>query len=70
MVRHLFDKIGVSGVANEKCGRSAQYRRHRLIVRYGLDANLFDRSDEIAAAPRRPCIRTGCPDLPEGFEAL
>jgi hypothetical protein len=38
----------------EKCGRSGQYRVDRLIVRYGIDAKLFEWSDEIAAdCPRK-----------------
>jgi hypothetical protein len=32
---------------------SAQYRVDRLIMRYGIDAKLFQWSDEITAAPRK-----------------
>jgi hypothetical protein len=55
----------------DKCGRSGQYRLDRLIMRYGIDAKLFDWSDEITADfPRKHSgnlyDRCGarCPDLP------
>jgi hypothetical protein len=32
-----------------KCGRARSYRLDRLIERYGIDAKLFDRSDQLTA---------------------
>jgi hypothetical protein len=38
----------------DKCGRRDRYRLDRLIARYGIDAKLFDWSDEITAdCPRK-----------------
>jgi hypothetical protein len=38
----------------DKCGRAGNYRLARLIAKYGLDAKLFDWSDEITAdCPRK-----------------
>jgi hypothetical protein len=37
-----------------KCGRSGEYRVDRLIMRYGIDAKLFEWSNEITAdCPRK-----------------
>jgi hypothetical protein len=36
-------------VERDKCGRWGRYHLHRLIERYGIDAKLFDWSDEIMA---------------------
>jgi hypothetical protein len=54
----------------DKCGRSGQYRVDRVIVRYGIDAKLFDWSDEITADRQRKQARSlndqcgaRCPDL-------
>jgi hypothetical protein len=33
----------------DKCGRAGRYRVDRLIKRYGIDAKLFDGTDEITA---------------------
>ena len=35
-------KLAVLRVTCDKCGRSGQYRVDRLIMRYGIDAKLFD----------------------------
>jgi hypothetical protein len=54
----------------DKCGRSGQYRVDRLIMRYGIDAKLFDWSEEITADCQRKQARNlndqcsaRCPDL-------
>ena len=47
--RDLVGKLIVLRIECEKCGRSGQYRLDRLIMRYGIDAKLFDWSDEITA---------------------
>ena len=46
--RDLVGKLGVLRIECDKCGRRGQYRLHRLIAAYGLDAKLFDWSDEIS----------------------
>jgi hypothetical protein len=52
--RDLVGKLDVLNVECEKCGRRGRYHLHRLIERYGIDAKLFDWSDEITAdCPRR-----------------
>ena len=47
--RDIVGKLTVLRITCDKCGRSGQYRVDRLIVRYGIDAKLFDWSDEITA---------------------
>jgi len=47
--RDLVGKLGVLKVEWDKCGRRGRYMLARLIARYGLDAKLFDWSDEITA---------------------
>jgi len=42
----------------EKCSRSGQYRLDRLIMRYGIDAKLFDWFDEDTADCRRKQAKT------------
>jgi hypothetical protein len=37
----------------EKCGRSGQYRKQKLIERYGADMRLPDLREEIAQCERR-----------------
>jgi hypothetical protein len=56
----------------DKCGRRGRYHLHRLIERYGIDANFFDGSDEIMAdCPRKQARNLNdqggarCPDLPK-----
>jgi transcription elongation factor Elf1 len=63
-------KLAVLRITCDKCGRSRQYRVDRLIVRYGIDAKLFDWSDEITAdCPRKQARNLNdqsgaqCPDL-------
>jgi hypothetical protein len=52
--RDIAGKLAVLCVTCDKCGRSGQYRVDRLIARYGIDAKLFDWSDEITAdCPRK-----------------
>jgi hypothetical protein len=40
--RDLVGKLTVLRITCDKCGRSRQYRLERLIMRYGIDAKLFD----------------------------
>ena len=47
--RDIVRKLTVLRITCDKCGRSGQYRVDRLIMRYGIDAKLFDWSDEITA---------------------
>jgi hypothetical protein len=35
-------KLDVLNVECDKCGRRGRYHLHRLIERYGIDAELFD----------------------------
>jgi hypothetical protein len=59
-------------VTCDKCARRGQYRVDRLIERYGIDAKLFDWSDEITAdcsckpsvIPYDQC-GARCPDMPK-----
>jgi len=52
--RDIVGKLTVLRITCDKCGRSGQYRVDRLILRYGIDAKLFDWSDEITAdCPRK-----------------
>jgi hypothetical protein len=68
--RNIVGKLTVLHITCDKCGRSGQYRVDRLIMRYGIDAKLFDWSDEITAdCPRGhaknlndQCVAR-CPDL-------
>jgi len=68
--RDIVGKLTVLRITCDKCGRSGQYRVDRLITRYGIDAKLFDWSDEITAdCPRRQAKNLNdqcgarCPDL-------
>ena len=70
--RDLVGKLQVLRFECEKCGRSGQYRLDRLIMRYGIDAKLFEWSDEITAdCPRKQANNLNdacgarCPDLPK-----
>jgi hypothetical protein len=54
----------------DKCDRSGQYRVYRLVQRYGIDAKLFEWSDEITAEYMRSKnlydqCDVRCPDLPK-----
>jgi len=66
--RDISGKLAVLRVTCDKCGRSGQYRVDQLIMRYGIDAKLFDWEPE-ADCPRKvarnehdPC-GARCPDL-------
>jgi hypothetical protein len=70
--RDMVGKLDVLNVECEKCGRKGRYHVHRLIERYGIDAKLFDWSDEITAdCPRKQARNLNdqcgarCPDLPK-----
>jgi hypothetical protein len=70
--RDIVGKLTVLRITCDKCGRSGQYRVDRLILRYGIDAKLFDWSDEITAdCPRKQANNLNdtcgapCPDLPK-----
>jgi hypothetical protein len=61
----------VLNVECNKCGRFGRYHLDRLIERYGIDAKLFEWSDEITAdCPRKiakdmyDACGARCPDLP------
>jgi hypothetical protein len=45
--RDLIGKLDVLNVECDKRGRRGRYRLDRLIERYGIDAKLFEWSDEI-----------------------
>jgi hypothetical protein len=52
--RAFVGKLDVLRVTCDKCCRFGVYRVDRLIERYGIDAKLFDWSDEITAdCPRK-----------------
>ena len=66
--RDIVGKLHVLRITCDKCGRSGQYRVDRLILRYGIDAKLFDWEPD-ADCPRKvarnehdPC-GARCPDL-------
>ena len=70
--RDLVGKLEVLNVECDKCGRRGRYRLHRLIERYGIDAKLFDWSDQITVdCPRKRAKNLNdicgarCPDLPK-----
>jgi len=44
----------------EKCGRSGQYRKQKLIERYGADMQLPDLREEIAQCERRGKMHDAC----------
>ena len=44
----------------EKCGRSGQYRKQKLIERYGADIRLPDLREEIAQCERRGKMHDAC----------
>jgi hypothetical protein len=75
-ISDLVGKLTVLRSECEKYGRSGQYRLGRLIMCYGIDAKLFDCSDEITAdcPPKRAMNLsdtrgTRCPDLPRWCES-
>jgi hypothetical protein len=70
--RDIVGKLTVLRITCVKCGRSGQYRLDRLIMRYGIDAKLFDWLDEITAdCPSKQAKNLNdqcgarCPDLPK-----
>jgi len=44
----------------EKCGRSGQYRKQKLIDRYGADIRLPDLREETAQCQRRGQMHDAC----------
>jgi hypothetical protein len=70
--RDILGKLDVLNVECAKCGRRGRYHLDRLIERYGIEAKLFDWSDEITAdCPRKIANKLDdlcgarCPDLPK-----
>jgi hypothetical protein len=57
--RDIVGKLTVPRITCDKCGRSGQYRLDRLIMRYSIDAKLFDWFDEITA----DCPRGSAPGI-------
>jgi hypothetical protein len=54
LFRDIVDKLTILRITCGKCGRSGEYRVDRLIMRYGIDAKLFEWSNEITAdCPRK-----------------
>jgi hypothetical protein len=54
----------VLNIECEKCGRRGRYHLHRLIERCGIDAKLFDWSDEITAdCPRKQAKNADSDDV-------
>jgi hypothetical protein len=43
-----------------KCGRAGQYRKEKLIERYGADMRLPDLREEIAQCERRGLMHDAC----------
>jgi hypothetical protein len=55
--RDIVGKLDVLNVECEKCGRRGRYHLDRLIERYGIEAKLFDWTDEITAdCPRKQAM--------------
>ena len=44
----------------EKCGRTGQYRKEKLIERYGPDMRLPDQREEIAQCERHGQMHDAC----------
>ena len=68
--RDIAGELTVLRVTCDKCGRSVSYRVDWLIMRYSIDAKLFDWSAQITAdCPRRHSgnlydhCGARCPDL-------
>jgi len=71
-LRDLDGRLDVLSVECDKCGRFSRYHLDRLIERYGIDAKLFDWSDEVTAdCPRKQAKNLNdvcgarCHDLPK-----
>ena len=70
--RDLVGKLDALNVECTKCPRWGRYHVYKLIERYGIDAKLFDWTDEIAAdCPRKIAKNLNdlcgarCPDSPK-----
>jgi hypothetical protein len=70
--RDIVGKLDVLSIECDKCGRKGRYRVDRLVKKYGIDAKLFDWSDEVTAdCPRKiagnlnDTCGAKCPDLPK-----
>jgi hypothetical protein len=70
--RDIVGKLDVLRIECDKCGRRGLYHLDRLIERYGIEAKLFDWTDEITAdCPRKQAVNLNdicgarCPDLPK-----
>jgi len=58
---HLRDYPGdLVRLSCEKCGPSGQYRKQKLIERYGADMRLPDLREEIAQCERRGKMHDAC----------
>ena len=51
---------GVVRLSCDKCGRSGQYRKQKLIERYGADIRLPDLREEIAQCERMGNMHDAC----------
>jgi hypothetical protein len=49
--RDIVGKLAALRIICDKCRRSGQYRVDRPTMRYGIDAKLFDWSEEIMRGP-------------------
>src|SRR6516165_3973516 len=56
--RDIAGRLSVLRVLCDKCGRRGRYHLHRLIERFGIDAKLFDWSDD-----SRPTSRESTPGI-------
>jgi hypothetical protein len=70
--RDIVGKLGVLRIECDRFGRAGRYDVDRLVERYGLDAKLFDWSNEITADCVRKIARDYadqcgaiCPELPK-----
>ena len=70
--RDLVGKLDALNLECDKCGRRGRYWLDRLIEPYGINAKLFEWSDEITAdCPRKLAKNLNdqcgarCPDLPK-----
>jgi hypothetical protein len=66
--RDIVGKLDVFNIEFDKCGRRGRYHVHRLIERYGIDARLFDWSDEITADCLRKIARSVSREMLGPFE--
>jgi hypothetical protein len=49
VTRDMVSKLDLFNIECDKCDRTGRHHLPRLIERYGIDAKLFDPSDEITA---------------------